>query len=55
MSIDDYPYAGVDFLEDPELAFVAGVAWGDIGKNFNFFLFDFLNISCKKSALTLCH
>lgn len=43
--MDDYPYAGLDFRGDPDLALSSNVAWGEIGKNFLFYDFlDFSNI-----------
>jgi len=32
IAIDDYPYAGLDFRGDPDLALPPTAAWGDIGK-----------------------
>ena len=53
ISIDDYPYVGIDFYGDPDMLLPPEVAYGDIGKEsqthflsfelFNFFvLFDIL-------------
>ena len=47
ITIDDYPYAGIEFCGDPGMPLPPGVAYGDIGKEsqthfFNFFCFCFL-------------
>ena len=32
VTIDDYPYAGIDFFGDPDMSLPPGAAYGDIGK-----------------------
>ena len=45
ITVDDYPYVGLDFRGDLDLALPPNVAWGEIGKIFLFFYFlDFSNI-----------
>ena len=49
VTIDDYPYVGIEFRGDPYVPLLPGVAYGDIGKEsqthflsfelFNFFVF----------------
>jgi hypothetical protein len=36
--VEDYAYVEVDFRGDPELAFLDGSQWGDIGKKEFFFI-----------------
>ena len=33
IAVDDYPYAGLDFRGDPDLALPPNAAWGEIYKN----------------------
>ena len=51
VTIDDYPYAGIDFWGDPDMPLPPGSTYGDIGNEsrpslfeffelFNFFLFS---------------
>ena len=52
VSIDEYPYGGIDFWGDPDMPFPLGSAYGEIGtesrlslflkflKLFNFFVFS---------------
>ncbi len=42
--VDDYPYAGLDFQGDPDLALLLNATWGEIGKDFLFY--DFFGF-CK--------
>ena len=32
ITIDDYPYVGIEFCGDPDMPLPLGVAYGDIGK-----------------------
>ena len=32
ITIDDYPYVGIDFCGDPDILLPPGLAYGDIGK-----------------------
>ena len=32
--VDDYPYVGLDFRGDPDLALPPGTTWGDIGNKY---------------------
>ena len=34
ITVDDYPYVGMDFRGDPDLVLPPNVAWGDICNNF---------------------
>ena len=34
VAIDDYPYAGIDFLGDPDMPLPPGLAYGDIGNEY---------------------
>jgi hypothetical protein len=41
ISLDDYPYAGIDFRGDPDMPLPPGTAYGDIGMSnvFKYFIF----------------
>jgi hypothetical protein len=42
ISLDDYPYAGIDFRGDPDMPLPPGATYGDIGNKFlniSFFLY----------------
>jgi hypothetical protein len=40
IALDDYPYAGINFIGDPDMPFPPGAAYGDIGKMFfKYFIF----------------
>ena len=48
MSIDDYPYAGIDFCGDLDMPLPPGIAYGDIGKESqtHFLSFELFNFFC---------
>ena len=39
-TLEQFPYAGMDFRGDPDLILPLGGAWGELG---NFLIFKFLN------------
>ena len=41
VAIDDYPYVGIDFHEDPDMLLPLGATYGDIGKESQTQLFKF--------------
>ena len=38
LMVDDYAYASLDFLVDPDLVLSEGSQWGNIGKKYILFL-----------------
>lgn len=38
ITVDDYPYAGMDFQGDPDLVLPPNPTWGQIGNNFLSFI-----------------
>jgi hypothetical protein len=40
LMVDDYAYAGLDFLGDPDLALPEDAQWGDLGKKYTHFFFS---------------
>ena len=45
ISIDDYPYAGIDSRRDPDMPLPLGAAYGDIGNESQTHFLIFLNYS----------
>ena len=41
ITVDEYPYAGMDFRGDPDLVLPPGEAWGAVGKFAIFYLYNF--------------
>jgi hypothetical protein len=50
MSLEDYPYTGIDFRGDPDMSLPPGSAYGDIGmpKFFEYFIFLYFCIRKQK-------
>ena len=48
VTIDDYPYAGIDFRGDLDMPLPPGAAYGDIGKESqtHFLSFELFNFFC---------
>ena len=54
--VEDYPCAGMDFLDNPDLVLPPGAAWGTIGKIefvFNYMIFWIFPIYVKKRNMFL--
>ena len=43
ITIDDYPYAGIDFRGDPDMPLPPGATYGDIGNESQTLILSFLN------------
>ena len=58
ITIDEYPYAGIDFPGDPDISLPPGVAYGDIGNEsqthflsfLNYLIFVFFDILTQKTC-----
>jgi hypothetical protein len=50
ISLDDYPYAGIDFRGDPDMPLPPGATYGDIGMSnvFKYFIFLYFCIIEQK-------
>lgn len=41
ISIEDFPYVGMDYIGDPNILLLVGTQWGDLGENVSFCCFQF--------------